>query len=284
MHFLFYNATRIFVFAPFIEPRPVTGLKSTMDELSARHTDILEILGRRGYASIDELSATFDVTPQTLRRDLQELADRGLLRRHHGGASAHSSTSNTDYASRHVENAAEKARLATVAATLIPTGASVFLTPGTTIEAAAKAIVEHGARRLRVVTNSTAAATILERAPEVSIELTGGRWLGGNRALGGNAAVEAVERYRCDFFLTSIGAVDETGCLLEYRDEEVVVARAMLRNSRCAILLADHSKFERVASCKLGHITQFSTLVTDLEPAAALADQLDKANCEVVVV
>ena len=55
-----------------------------MSDLNKRHSEILDILSRRGYAAIEELAAAFKVTPQTLRRDLQELSDRGLLRRHHG--------------------------------------------------------------------------------------------------------------------------------------------------------------------------------------------------------
>src|ERR1700752_2321771 len=102
--------------------------------MESRQDRILEILLRRGYAGIDELVASFDVTPQTIRRDLQDLADRGLLRRHHGGASVMSSTANTDYARRHIENTAEKACIAAAAASRITPGSSIFMTPGTTVE------------------------------------------------------------------------------------------------------------------------------------------------------
>jgi DeoR family glycerol-3-phosphate regulon repressor len=254
-----------------------------MTDLSKRHRDILDVLGGRGYASIDELVAAFDVTPQTLRRDLHELAERGLLRRHHGGASANSSTTNSDYTMRHVENAAEKARIGKAAAELVAAGASLFLTPGTTVEATATAIAERRPAGLRVVTNSTVAAAILERCPNISIQLTGGVWLANNRALGGTAAVETVEKYRCDLAITSIGAIDAAGCLLEYRDEEVVVARAMLRNARHKVLLADHSKFSRVATFKLGHLRDVTTLVTDRAPVGATATLLDEAQCRMVL-
>ena len=75
---------------------------------------------------------------QPLRRDLQELSDRGLLRRHHGGASANLSTVNADYDLRHVETAQEKAAIGRAAAELVKPGSSIFLTPGTTIDALAK--------------------------------------------------------------------------------------------------------------------------------------------------
>src|SRR6478735_2860042 len=126
------------------------SLPLVMAQLSKRHSEILDILSRRGYAAIEELAAAFNVTPQTLRRDLQDLSDRGYLRRHHGGASANLSTVNADYDFRHVETASEKAAIGRAAAELVKPGSSVFLTPGTTIDALAKAIAERAISGLRV--------------------------------------------------------------------------------------------------------------------------------------
>lgn len=254
-----------------------------MEPLNKRHADILDILGKRGYAAIEEMVAAFNVTPQTLRRDLQELADRGLLRRHHGGASANLSTANTDYGLRHIENTAEKAAIARAAAELVTPGSSLFMTPGTTMDALAKAIAERRPRGLRVVTNSTAAAAILDKCPEISILITGGHWLGANRACGGMHAAAFLENYRCDLHLTSIGGIDSEGNLLEYRDDEVVVGRTMLRNARRSVLLADHSKFSRVAMARLAHMSEISTLVTDRQPLPATAQMIADARCELIV-
>lgn len=252
-------------------------------QADSRHHRILDVLTRRGYAAIDELVASFGVTPQTIRRDLQDLADQGLLRRHHGGASALSSIANTDYVRRHVENADEKRRIAQAAARLVTPGSSVFLTPGTTIEALAEAMVEEGTGDLRVVTNSTVAARTLGAAASVSVLLTGGAWQPNNQALAGPAAAAFAERYRCDFAMTSCGGIDADGWLLEFRDEEVVVAKAMLANARRRILLVDHTKFNRVASSKLARIDEMTTVVTDRTPAPAMAKRLRAAKCEVVV-
>src|SRR6266403_4339474 len=79
------------------------------------------------------------------------------------------------------------------------------------------------------------------------------------------------------------GAIDAAGCLLEYRDEEVAVARAMLRNARHKVLLADHTKFSRVATFKLGHLQDVTTLVTDRAPAGATATLLHEARCRMVL-
>ncbi|WP_460452423.1 DeoR/GlpR family DNA-binding transcription regulator [Alsobacter sp. SYSU BS001988] len=256
---------------------------ATMDRLTKRHGEILDNLGRRGYLAIEEMVSLFKVTPQTLRRDLQDLSERGLLRRHHGGASANVSTSNADYGLRHVETADGKAAIGRVAAELVKPGSSLFLTPGTTVDALAKAIVERSPTGLRIVTNSIAAASILEQCPGVSIQITGGIWMRHNRAVGGSPAVEFVENYRCDLHLTSIGAIDPDGNLLEYRDEEVVVARAMFRNARRKILLADHTKFGRVAMSRLAHLSDVSTLITDRPPNDATTQMIRRSGCELIV-
>ncbi|WP_186417397.1 DeoR/GlpR family DNA-binding transcription regulator [Bosea sp. CS1GBMeth4] len=254
-----------------------------MEPLSKRHADILDILGKRGYVAIEEMVAAFNVTPQTVRRDLQDLADRGLLRRHHGGASANLSTANTDYGLRIVEHTAEKAKIASAAAELVTPGTSLFITPGTTMEALATAIAERRPRGLRVVTNSTAAAAILDKCPEISILITGGHWLGPNRACGGMHAAAFIENYRCDLHMTSIGGIDAAGNLLEYRDDEAVVGRTMLRNARRSVLLADHTKFSRVAMARLAHLSEISTLVTDRQPPAVTEQMIRDARCELVV-
>lgn len=251
--------------------------------VATRHERILDLLRSRGYAGIDELVSRFGVTPQTIRRDLQEMVEHGLIRRHHGGASLPPSTVNTDYGRRHVDQAAEKERLAVAAVGLVSSGSSIFMTPGTTMEAVAGALASSALRDLRVVTNCIAVAEILGRNPNIQVGVTGGLWQANNRSLSGLHAVEAVARYLCDFALTSIGAIDPDGSLLEFRDEETAVARAMLDNARHRVLVADHTKFARVASCRLASIEEMTTLVTDRPPPRTFRRRLADGDCALVV-
>ena len=163
---------------------------------------------------------------------------------------------------RHVENAAEKVRIGKAAAELVAPGASLFLTPSTTVEATATAIAERPPAGLRVVTNSTVAAAILERCQyfnpanrwHLACEQPGA-WRNGRSGNGREVSLRSGDHQHWS---------DRRGwSLLEYRDEEVVVARAMLRNARHKVLLADHTKFSRVATFKLGHLRDVTTLVTD---------------------
>jgi len=249
----------------------------------SRHAGILDALRRRGgYAGIEELASGLSVTPQTIRRDLSEMAGKGLLRRHHGGASLPSSIANTDYAVRQVENRAAKERIARAAAALIPDGSSLFLTLGTTVEAAAAALAATHSDLL-VVTNSSVAARILGAAPGMKVHLLGGVWQARNGGLTGATAAEMAGRWRCDTLLTGAGAVDAEGWLLDYHEDEVAVARVMLGGSRRIMILADAVKFRRTAPCRVARPGRDALLVTDAAVPAATGRALRKAGAEVVL-
>jgi DeoR family glycerol-3-phosphate regulon repressor len=246
-----------------------------------RHGRILEMLRRRGYAAIDELAVELAVTPQTIRRDLQDLAGEGLLRRHHGGASLPSSIANTDYALRQVENAQEKARIAAAAAARVAEGSSVFLTLGTTVEAVAAALTAK--RELRVVTNSTAAARILGAAPGISVHVLGGSFRAANGGLVGAVAAEAAARWRCDLLIKGVGAITPDGWLLDYHEDEVAVARVMMAHARATMLVADHTKFLKTAACVVAPLSSVAMMVTDRRLPRSHAAALRQARAELVV-
>lgn len=228
---------------------------------AARRERIVELLRSSGYLSIDELGAHFHVTPQTLRTDLNLLADEGRLIRHHGGASMPSSVANSAYAERRAEFAPEKARIAERVAAWLPDRSSLFLTPGTTMLALAQALRQrHG---LKVVTHNLEAAQTLAAQPGFEVIVLGGRLEPRNLAVSGTATMAALERYRVDCCLFSVGGIAPDGTLLDYHDAEVDVARAMFRRARRRVLVVDHSKFGRPASVRLGAITEVDAIATD---------------------
>ena len=111
--------------------------------LIVRQQKTLELVRERGYISIDELALYFDVTPQTIRRDINQLADDGLLRRYHGGAAHDSSVENTEYTMRVGHMLVEKQRIATAVAAAVPDYAYLFINIGTTTEAIAHELLKH---------------------------------------------------------------------------------------------------------------------------------------------
>src|SRR5687768_961131 len=125
----------------------------------ARHAQIVALVRQRGFVTIEKLALQFDVTVQTIRRDLTQLAQDGKVQRFHGGAGLPSSVENIDYSTRKVLNLAEKQRIARMVAREIPDHSSLFINIGTTTEAVARELLEH--QDLRFITNNLNVALIL---------------------------------------------------------------------------------------------------------------------------
>lgn len=229
--------------------------------VNARRERILELIRSSGYIAIEELAMRFRVTPQTLRADLNQLADEGLLIRHHGGASIPSSVSNSSYADRRSEFAREKKRIAERIAQWLPDRSSLFLSLGTTMLAVAHALRIR--KELKVITNNLEAAQMLVTQPGIEVIVLGGRLEGRNLGVSGTSTLAAVEQYRTDVCVFSVGGVDADGNLLDYHESEVAVARSMMQRARKSVLAIDHSKFGRTASVRVGAITEVSAIVTD---------------------
>ena len=109
---------------------------------SLRHQKIIELVTQKGYASTEELVVELDVSPQTIRRDLNILAEQDLIRRHHGGAAPSSTAENSDYIERKQFFPSQKSAIAREVAKRIPNGASLFIDIGTTPEAVASAFIK----------------------------------------------------------------------------------------------------------------------------------------------
>lgn len=138
-----------------------------------RQQQTLELVKQRGYISIEEIAQHFSVTPQTVRRDINQLADAGVLRRYHGGAAIDSSVTNTEYTTRMSHNAEAKQRIAVAVAKAIPDHASLFINIGTTTEAIAVALLQH--RGLKIITNNLNVAKILSVKQDFEVLIASGK-------------------------------------------------------------------------------------------------------------
>ncbi|GAA3530545.1 DeoR/GlpR family transcriptional regulator [Zobellella aerophila] len=240
-----------------------------------RHQQILEMLKLKGFASTEDLVAQFEVSPQTIRRDLNDLAEQNSIRRHHGGASLMSSTVNAAYDSRKVMYAREKESIGKAIAAQIPDGASLFIDIGTTTEAVARALLEHN--ELRVITNNIHVASILSQKEDFTVIIAGGEVRNRDGGIVGEATRDFVQQFRTDFGIIGISGIDTDGSLLEFDYHEVRIAQAIINNSRQVLLAADHSKFGRNAMVNMGNITQVSALFTDQSPPSTVL-KLMEAN------
>ncbi len=236
-----------------------------MDHLSARQNEILSLASEQGRVDVDELSTSFKVSPQTIRKDLNNLCDKQLLQRIHGGAIVGSGIENVAYeARRHLAPESKKA-IGARAAKLIPDNCSLLINIGTTTEQVAHSLKSH--RGLLVISNNINAVEILKNAMGIELIIAGGMVRRSDGGIVGGTTVEFINQFKADYAVIGVSAIDEDGSLLDYDLQEVHVAQAIIRNARNVILVADSMKLGRNAPVRIGHISQIDTFVTDNAPS-----------------
>jgi DeoR family glycerol-3-phosphate regulon repressor len=241
-----------------------------MPPLNFRQHEIIEIARHSGKVTVDELVARFDVTPQTIRKDLNDLCDQRLLTRTHGGALLSSGVVNVAYESRRQLAAGEKRRIGVRAAALVPNDASLFVNIGTTTEEVARALLQH--EGLLVITNNIHVATILMPHPKIDVIVAGGMVRRTDGGIVGEAAVDLIGQFKVDYAVIGVSAIDDDGALLDFDYREVRAAQKIIANARTVILVSDSMKFTRSAPVRIGHISQVDFFVTDAQPPEAIVD------------
>jgi DeoR family glycerol-3-phosphate regulon repressor len=241
-----------------------------MDLLSPRQSDIVALAKAEGRVSVEGLADRFNVTPQTIRKDLNDLCQRGVLQRYHGGAIIASGTANLGYEARRKLATDEKRRIGIKAASLIPDGSSLLINIGTTTEQVAAAL--RGKDGLLVITNNLNVANILQGYEQIEIIVAGGVVRHHDGGVVGEAAVDFIRQFKVDHAVIGTSAIDVDGTLLDFDYREVKVAQAIMNCARKSILVADRMKFERKAPVRIGHISQLDYFVTDAEPPARVRE------------
>jgi DeoR family glycerol-3-phosphate regulon repressor len=252
-----------------------------VEPLTPRQADIMALARQHGRVDVDGLALHFMVTPQTIRKDLNELCDRQLLTRMHGGATYPSGVANYGYEARRLLAADGKRRIGLKAAELIPDHASIIINIGTTTEQVAMALRHHTG--LMVVTNNINAANILREVPSAEVVITGGLVRHADGGVVGEAAVDFIRQFRVDYAVIGASAIDADGTLLDFDFREVKVAQAIIETARETILVADAMKFERKAPVRIGHLEQMDAFVTDLTPPQEIIDICEAAHVRLIV-
>ena len=245
-----------------------------------RLQEILAIARDAGRVSVDDLAARFSVTPQTIRRDLNELCDARRLTRVHGGAILASGVENLAYDDRKLVSQPHKLLIGEAAARQVANNSSLFINLGTTTEEVARALGTHTG--LLVITNNLQVAAGLHRHKGIDVILCGGTVRRSDGGLVGAAAVEQISQFRTDLAIIGTSAIDADGTLLDFDIREVQVSQAIIRNARRVMLVTDGSKFLRTAPARIAHLNDVDMLVTDRLPSAATAALCEANGVEVV--
>ncbi|MGD9224593.1 MAG: DeoR/GlpR family transcriptional regulator [Desulfobacteraceae bacterium] len=249
--------------------------------LKERQVKIQDIVHAKGFVTIEYLARKFKVTPQTIRRDINLLTEKGVINRYHGGAGVDSSIENVAYNERKVLCYKEKQKIAVTVAEQIPDHASLFINIGTTTEAIAQALCNH--KNLRIITNNLNVAGILSADSNFEVIVAGGLVRHRDCGIIGEATIDFIQQFKVDYGIIGISGIDIDGTLLDFDYREVRAARAIIDNSRKIFLAADHTKFGRNAMVRLGSIEEIDALFTDSQPPAPLTEIINEAEVRLFV-
>ncbi len=234
-------------------------------DTSERQQAIIALTRAEGRVAVEALATRFEVSVQTIRKDLNQLCEQRVLSRVHGGAVLPSGVENLEYEARRRIAAEAKSAIGRAAAGLIPNDASLFINIGTTTEAVGQALTGHAG--LLVVTNNINVANQMRVYPRFEVVIAGGVVRPSDGGIVGEAAADFFSQFKVDYAVIGASALDEDGALLDYDYREVKVAQAIIANARHVILVADAGKFARTAPVRIARIGQIGSFVTDRCPS-----------------
>ncbi|MBN9333559.1 DeoR/GlpR family DNA-binding transcription regulator [Devosia sp.] len=232
--------------------------------LSHRQREILSLIESEGAQYIEQLAARYDVTTQTIRRDINTLCDMGYARRFHGGVDVPVGARNISVNARAALNSGAKQKIAARIAAAIPPGSTVFMGIGSTIQFVAAALRDH--LDLRVVTNNIDVALTLSEAPQVEVHMTGGLLRHNDRDVVGPDAINFFEKFYASHAVVGAGALDPDKGLLDFSYSEAQLTMKLLENARLKFLAADSSKWSRDASVRVAPLSAVTHFFTDVLP------------------
>lgn len=254
---------------------------SPAEPLTERQAALLGIVQAQGFATVESLAERFEVSAQTVRRDIIRMDERGLLQRFHGGAGALDGPVRLGYVQKNAMAVDAKRAIGMAAAARVPEGATVFLDVGTTVEAAAKALAGH--RTLRVFTNSIASAMHLAGRTGIDVVVCGGSLRGADGSLVGDGTTALLRDLRFDLALIGLSGWDDDGAPMDFDLDKIAVKRTVMERARETFALCDSSKFERAAVGRIAPADKLAVLVTDRAPPPALSHIFRQSDVEIVL-
>jgi DeoR/GlpR family transcriptional regulator of sugar metabolism len=236
-----------------------------------RHGVILALVAERGSMTITELHQRLNVSRETIRRDLALLAERNGLRKTHGGALAVEMVE-PPIATRQITNAEGKRRIGQRAAALVPDGASVILSSGTTTQCVADALTTR--RHLTVLTNDLANCGKLAGRNGNRVYMLGGEVTINGGAFGRDTTA-MLSHYFADFAFIGAGAISSTQpWLMDFSREEGELHSIILKTARTTAVVADRVKFDRFAPVRVANFDKVNYVITDAMPAPEIVQAL----------
>lgn len=251
--------------------------------LQERRNKIMEILREDGIVKVSELMKLFDVSIETIRRDLEYLEEHGMLGRVYGGAvPVQPRATEPSYQTREIKHYKEKKAIGERAVELVKDEDVIAVDIGTTTLEFAKALV--GKRRVTVITNSMKIAMVLSEDADIRVLMVGGEVRRGEFSVSGFLADNDMGHFITDKYFIGVGGLSLSKGITDYHLEESNLRRIVIKNTQKVIALADYSKIGAVAMNKICGLDQVDTLVTDSNVESFVVEGVRDNNVEVIQV
>ena len=249
-----------------------------------RQQAVAELVTQRGRLSVVELAKSFDVTTETVRRDLSALEALGLIRRVHGGALPPDSMTLLEarLSDRDLANTVEKGEIARAALVYVPTSAATLILDAGSTTARLAEILPHD-RRLTVFTHAVPVASRLAEQPQVELHLLPGRVRRRTLAAVGVDTVTALQRIRADVAFIGTNGISAWHGLSTPDHEEAATKSALIAAAERVVVLCDSSKIGVDRTMQFAKLSDVDVLITDAQITDAQRAEIESAGVEVVV-
>lgn len=247
-----------------------------------RQLRITDIIRKEGRVTVDQLVATFNSSPETIRRDLGVLALNGKVQKIHGGAKSTSLQGEGAFLQRMSRNVAAKRYIAEKACQLISSGDTILINSGSTTVIFAEELTK--IKNLTIVTSSLDIAKIMgaNKKNGTSVFLIGGEYSRDNQQTLGAMAILQLQQFHVQHAILPVGYIDAKVGFTDFDASDVALAQAMLVHADNSIVLADSSKFNKSAPFVLSQLDQINVLVTEKSPDKHLLNALEENNVQVL--
>jgi DeoR/GlpR family transcriptional regulator of sugar metabolism len=243
---------------------------------------ILEVIVKAGHAKAGDLAGRFGVSEITIRRDLDVLAERGSIRRTHGGAMV-SNAARVDPPILHRMNEEKECKEAIdrTAASMVKNGESIFIGSGSTAAHVAPYLTNH--KNLTVITNALNIGIDLASAAAITVVILGGMMHRKELSLIGHITEQSMREVTFDKVIIGIPAIDLKAGLTNEFLPEVMTDRTIINRAREVILVADHTKCGKVASAVVAPLNKVNYFITDELTSPEFLDGVRAQGVKVIV-
>ncbi|BDU41176.1 DeoR/GlpR family DNA-binding transcription regulator [Vibrio nigripulchritudo] len=246
-----------------------------------RQAIILEKVSSGNEFNIVKAASELKVSEETIRRDIKELENKGLVQRKHGGATLPNTVVDGSFQSRLKLNSEGKRKIGAAVSELITDGDSVLIETGTTTTFVAQSLRDK--KSLTVVTNSADVARCLAVQKENDVYMAGGKLSTDDAASLGPTAIDYISKFYVSYAVVSAAGLDPDAGVTVNKVAEAEFSRHVISRAKQVILVADQTKFGRCSLVSVCDFSQIDILVTDATPSDELKTALNKANVETII-